>query len=69
MTAELKMNRAPPHVDELYQDLLGSFEDLSDDQKLEYAVLMLVTLSNQIGDRKVVSEAIRLCRHVVRNGP
>ena len=58
----LELESATPEADGIYQDLLNSFEGLSDDQRLEFAAMMLVALSNHIGDRAVVSEAIGLCR-------
>ncbi|MCY4541507.1 MAG: DUF2783 domain-containing protein [Rhodobacteraceae bacterium] len=58
----LELERAAPDADGIYQDLLDAFDGLSDDQSLEFAAMMIIALSNHIGDKAVVSEAIRLCR-------
>ena len=48
--------------DGFYEALIDSQRDLSDDEAALMNAKLVLTLSNHIGDRQVLAEALALCR-------
>ncbi|MGJ4954972.1 DUF2783 domain-containing protein [Bradyrhizobium sp. HKCCYLRH2015] len=48
--------------DDFYAELIGGQRDLSEDEALRMNARLLLLLANHIGDRAILSEAIRLAR-------
>jgi hypothetical protein len=48
--------------DGFYAELIGAQRDLSEEQSLRVSARLVLLLANHIGDRTVLSEAIRLAR-------
>ncbi|WP_315795879.1 DUF2783 domain-containing protein [Bradyrhizobium sp. SZCCHNRI3043] len=55
----------PPNIsdpDDFYAELIGGQRDLSEDEALRMNARLVLLLANHIGDRAILSEAIRLAR-------
>ncbi|MGJ4910628.1 DUF2783 domain-containing protein [Bradyrhizobium sp. HKCCYLRH2060] len=48
--------------DDFYAELIGGQRDLSEDEALRMNARLVLLLANHIGDRAILSEAIRLAR-------
>lgn len=48
--------------DDFYDELIGSQRDLSDDEAALMNAKLVLTLANHIGERQVLTQALRLCR-------
>lgn len=51
-----------PDPDGFYEELIRSQRDLDDEQAEQMNARLVLILANQIGDRAVLSEALRLAR-------
>ena len=54
-----------PNIDDpdgFYAELIGAQRDLSEEESLRISARLVLLLANHIGDRAVLSEAIRLAR-------
>ena len=54
-----------PNIDDpdgFYAELIGAQRDLSEEESLRVSARLVLLLANHIGDRTVLSEAIRLAR-------
>ena len=60
MTLNLEPNLIDP--DGFYEELLGCQRELSDDQAELFQARLLLVLANHVGDRKVLTEAMRVAR-------
>ena len=60
MTLILTPNISDP--DGFYAELVGSQRDLNEEDSLRMNARLVLLLTNHIGDRAVLSEAIRLAR-------
>lgn len=60
MTLKLEPNLSDP--DGFYEELIGSQRDLSDEQAELFQARLLLVLANHVGDRRVLSEAMRVAR-------
>lgn len=60
MTLKLEPNLSDP--DGFYEELIGCQRDLSDEQAELFQVRLLLVLANHVGDRRVLSEAMRVAR-------
>ncbi|NPU11007.1 DUF2783 domain-containing protein [Bradyrhizobium sp. 83012] len=60
MSLTLTPNISDP--DGFYAELIGSQRELSEDDALRMNARLVLLLANHIGDRTVLSEAIRLAR-------
>ncbi len=49
-------------ADDFYAELIGSQRDLGEEDALRMNARLVLLLANHIGDRNVLSEAIRLAR-------
>lgn len=60
----MALNRQPniPDQDVFYAELIGGQRDLSDEQADMMLAKLVLILSNHVGDRAVLSEAIALAR-------
>lgn len=60
----MPLNREPhiPDPDGFYAELVDAQRDLSDEQADMLLAKLVLILANHIGDRAVLSEAIRLAR-------
>lgn len=60
----MALNRQPniPDQDVFYAELIGGQRDLSDEQANMMLAKLVLILSNHVGDRAVLSEAIALAR-------
>jgi hypothetical protein len=61
----MTLNLAPPNIgdpDDFYAELIDGMGDLSEDDALRKNARLVLLLANHIGDRAVLSEAIRLAR-------
>lgn len=58
----MKLQTQPniPDPDGFYEELIDSQRDMSDSQAQAMNARLILTLANHIGDRQVLSEAIRL---------
>jgi hypothetical protein len=61
MGLKTEPNIAAP--DEFYAELLHAHEGLSDDQSAAFNARLILLLSNHIGDRAVLSEALAAAAH------
>ncbi|MGJ5138078.1 DUF2783 domain-containing protein [Bradyrhizobium oligotrophicum] len=48
--------------DDFYAELIGGQRDLSEDEAVRMNARLVLLLANHIGDRAILSEAIRLAR-------
>ncbi|WP_315758753.1 MULTISPECIES: DUF2783 domain-containing protein [unclassified Bradyrhizobium] len=60
MSLTLTPNISDP--DDFYAELIGGQRDLSEDEALRMSARLVLLLANHIGDRAILSEAIRLAR-------
>ncbi len=60
MTLKLEPNIQDP--DGFYQELIGMQRDLDDEQAAHFNARLLLVLANHVGDRAVLSEAMRVAR-------
>jgi hypothetical protein len=60
MTLNLKPNLIDP--DGFYEELLACQRELSDDQAELFQARLLLVLANHVGDRQVLTEAMRVAR-------
>ena len=60
MTLKLEPNLSDP--DGFYEELIGSQRDLNDEQAELFQARLLLVLANHVGDRQVLSEAMRVAR-------
>ena len=60
MSLILTPNLADP--DGFYAELIGAQRDLSEEESLRATARLVLLLANHIGDRAILSEAIRLAR-------
>jgi hypothetical protein len=60
MTLNLEPNLIDP--DGFYEELLGCQRELSDDQAELFQARLLLVLANHVGDRQVLTEAMRVAR-------
>ncbi|WP_315736424.1 MULTISPECIES: DUF2783 domain-containing protein [unclassified Bradyrhizobium] len=60
MSLTLTPNISDP--DDFYAELIGGQRDLSEDEALRMNARLVLLLANHIGDRAILSEAIRLAR-------
>jgi hypothetical protein len=60
MTLHLELNLIDP--DGFYEELIGCQRDLSDDQAELFQAKLLLVLANHVGDRQVLTEAMRVAR-------
>ncbi|MGJ5041723.1 MULTISPECIES: DUF2783 domain-containing protein [unclassified Bradyrhizobium] len=60
MSLTLTPNISDP--DDFYAELIGGQRDLSEDKALRMNARLVLLLANHIGDRAILSEAIRLAR-------
>ncbi len=54
-----------PNIDDpdgFYAELIGAQRDLSEEESLRVSARLVLLLANHVGDRTVLSEAIRLAR-------
>ncbi len=54
-----------PNIDDpdgFYAELIGAQRDLGEEESLRVSARLVLLLANHIGDRTVLSEAIRLAR-------
>ncbi len=59
----MKPNIQPQNsVDEIYQSLLVAFEDVEETQRLEFAIMVVISLCDQIEDRERIAEILTTCR-------
>jgi hypothetical protein len=49
-------------TDGFYEELIASLRDLSDEQAELFQAKLLLLLANHVGDREVLSEAMRAAR-------
>jgi len=60
MSLILTPNIADP--DDFYAELIGAQRDLSEEESMRVNARLVLLLANHVGDRAVLSEAIRLAR-------
>ena len=60
MTLKLEPNIQDP--DGFYQELIGMQRDLDDEQAAHFNARLLLVLANHVGDRAVLSDAMRVAR-------
>lgn len=60
MALNLEPNLIDP--DGFYEELIACQRDLSDDQAELFQARLLLVLANHVGDRQVLSEAMRVAR-------
>lgn len=60
MTLNLEPNLIDP--DGFYEELIGCQRDLSDDQAELFQAMLLLVLANHVGNRQVLTEAMRVAR-------
>lgn len=60
MTLNLEPNLIDP--DGFYEELLACQRELSDDQAELFQARLLLVLANHVGDRQVLTEAMRVAR-------
>lgn len=60
MTLNLELNLSDP--DGFYEELIGCQRDLSDEQAELFQAKLLLVLANHVGDRQVLTEAMRVAR-------
>ena len=60
----MSLNLAPniPDPDGFYDELLKAHEGLSDAESTAYNARLILTLANQIGDRKVLRKALEAAK-------
>ena len=60
----MSLNLAPniPDPDGFYDELLKAHEGLSDAESTAYNARLILTLANQIGDRKVLRQALEAAK-------
>jgi len=54
-----------PNIDDpdgFYAELIGAQRDLSEEESLRVSARLVLLLANHVGDRAVLSQAIRLAR-------
>lgn len=54
-----------PNIDDpdgFYTELIGAQRDLSEEESMRVSARLVLLLANHVGDRAVLSEAIRLAR-------
>ena len=54
-----------PNIDDpdgFYAELIGGQRDLSEEESLRVSARLVLLLANHVGDRAVLSEAIRIAR-------
>lgn len=60
MTLQLEPNLSDP--DGFYEELIACQRDLSDEQAELFQARLLLVLANHVGDRQVLSQAMRVAR-------
>lgn len=60
MALNLEPNLIDP--DDFYEELIACQRDLSDDEAELFQARLLLVLANHVGDRQVLSEAMRVAR-------
>jgi len=60
MTLRLELNLSDP--DGFYEELIACQRDLSDEQAELFQARLLLVLANHVGDRQILSEAMRVAR-------
>lgn len=48
--------------DKIYDSLVNAFAGLDDEQCLDLSAALLVTLTNHIGDERIIKEAIEIAK-------
>lgn len=64
MPLNTKPNIAGP--DEFYAELIRAHDGLSDDESAAFNARLILLLANHVGDRGILSEALRAARPSVR---
>ena len=59
-TLQLKRNLSAP--DDVYEDLIGAHEGLSEDESMALNARLILILANHIGDASVIREALRVAK-------
>jgi len=49
-------------VDEIYQNLLEVFEEVEESQRMEFAIMVVISLCDQIKDQGRITEILNTCR-------
>ncbi len=60
-------NQPQASVDEIYQILLKAFNNIEESQRLEYAIMVLISLCDQIQDKDKITEILNQSRLALEN--
>ncbi len=60
-------NQPQESVDEIYQILLKAFNNIEESQRLEYAIMVLISLCDQIQDKDKINEILNQSRLALEN--
>ncbi|MCY3674446.1 MAG: hypothetical protein OXH65_05635 [Paracoccaceae bacterium] len=52
-------------VDEIYQNLLEAFEAVDESQRMEFAIMVVISLCDQVRDNEKISEILNTCRQAL----
>ncbi|MCY4099349.1 MAG: hypothetical protein F4170_04705 [Rhodobacteraceae bacterium] len=53
------------NVDEIYQNLLEAFEAVDESQRMEFAIMVVISLCDQVRDNEKISEILNTCRQAL----
>ena len=54
-------------VDEIYQNLLEAFEAVDESQRMEFAIMVIISLCDQVRDNEKISEILNTSRQALEN--
>ncbi len=60
MNSKLK-TQPQTNVDEIYQNLLEAFEGVEESQRMEFAIMVVISLCDQIKDQDKIAEVLNTC--------
>ena len=52
-------------VDEIYQNLLEAFEAVDESQRMEFAIMVVISLCDQVRDNEKISEILNTCQQAL----
>lgn len=52
-------------VDEIYQNLLEAFESVDESKRMEFAIMVVISLCDQVRDNEKISEILHACQQAL----
>lgn len=52
-------------VDDIYQNLLEAFEAVDEAQRMEFAIMVIISLCDQVRENEKISEILHICQQAL----